>query len=115
MNLRTRSEWGSPVRAVLLPDSLLHRIWRGPRSGDQSGLLYTIKIGERHFPSVSILPVKFRTAGFAQSGLKADLSGLPTRPLVKPALGMPLTSRGLPSPFALSVVIANLRAQCRAR
>ena len=65
------------------------------------------RTGLRMMPTFPSSSLKFRTAGFTQYGFKAGLSGeaFPSDLSVKPAPGMPFTSHGLPSPFALSVVV----------
>src|SRR3954465_3883670 len=52
-------------------------------------------------PTFPRSPRSFRTAGFAQYGWKAGLSGraFPDRQRLKPAPGMHLLTAGLPSPF----------------
>ena len=65
------------------------------------------RTGLRMMPTFPSSSLKFRTVGFPQYGFKAGLSdeAFPSDLPVKPAPGIPFASHGLPSPFALSVVV----------
>ena len=95
------------IRELILEMHRANPTWGAPRiHGELSGRTMA-RTGLRMMPTFPSSSLKFRTAGFPQYGFKAGLSdeAFPSDLPVKPAPGMPFASHGLPSPFALSVVV----------